>query len=95
MGPGPTPATLAGLEYYFSNIISVAIEFGGIILFIMLIIGGFNYLTSNGNPQQAESAKKTITYAIAGIVVLALSFLILKLIYVFTGVDVTQFKISQ
>jgi hypothetical protein len=89
------PATLSDLEIYFSRFVSVAIEFGGIVLFVMLLIGGFNYLTSGGNPQQAEAAKKTITYAIFGIVLLAMSFLILKLIQEFTGVNVTEFKITN
>jgi len=89
------PATLSDLEIYFSRFVSVAIEFGGIALFVMLLIGGFNYLTSGGNPQQAEAAKKTITYAIFGIVLLAMSFLILKLIQEFTGVNVTEFKITN
>jgi len=89
------PATLSDLEIYFSRFVSVAIEFGGIALFVMLLIGGFNYLTSGGNPQQAEAAKKTITYAIFGIVLLEMSFLILKLIQEFTGVNVTEFKITN
>jgi hypothetical protein len=74
------PAKLSDIETYFGNIVKVALEFAGIVLFIMLIVGGFNYITAGGNPQQAEAAKKTITYAIFGIVLLAMSFLILKLI---------------
>lgn len=88
-------AKLSDLESYFERVVGVALEFAGIVFFIMIIVGGFNYLTSGGNPQQAESAKKTLTYAVSGIILLALSFLILKLIYQFTGVDVTQFKIIQ
>lgn len=89
------PAKLSELEGIFGNIVGVALEFAGIVLFIMLIVGGFNYITSGGNPQQAEAAKKTITFAIFGIILLVISFLILRLIYQFTGVDVTQFKITQ
>jgi len=89
------PAKLSELEGIFGNIVGVALELAGIVLFIMLIIGGVNYITSGGNPQQAEAAKKTITYAIFGIVLLAMSFLILKLIQQFTGVNVTEFKIVQ
>lgn len=92
MGPA---AKLSDLQIYFKNVVSVLLELGGITLFVMLIIGGFNYLTSGGNPQQAEAAKKTITYAILGMLLLASSFLILKLIQQFTGVNVTEFKITQ
>jgi nitrogenase subunit NifH len=36
---------------------------------IFLVIGGIRYITSNGNPSGIESAKRTITYAIAGLIV--------------------------
>ena len=66
----------------------------GIILFIMLILGGFKYLTSAGNPENAAAAQKTITYAIIGIVIVALAYLILVLIQQFTGANVTQFTVN-
>jgi hypothetical protein len=58
----------------------------------MLILGGFKYLTSGGNPENAASAQKTITYAILGIVLIALSYLILLIIQTITGANVTQFS---
>ena len=89
------PLPLTGLEVIFKSVISLAIGFAGIAFFIMFIVGGFNYLTAGGNPQAVEGAKKTLTYAIGGLVLIALAFLILKLISTFTGVDVTTFKIQQ
>lgn len=89
------PAKLTDLETYFGRIIQTLLELGGIALLVIIIIGGFKYITAGGNPQQAESAKKTLTYAIIGFVLLASSFLILKFIQQFTGVDVTKFQISQ
>lgn len=88
-------ATLQGLEGVFQNLISTILSFAGIALFIVLLVGGFKYITSGGNPQELEGAKKTITYAIGGVVLLALSYLILVLIKDFTGVDVTQFQIYR
>jgi hypothetical protein len=88
-------ATLQGFEGVFENIVTIVLGFGGIILFIMLIMGGFRFITAGGDPKAIESAKKTLTYAIGGIVLIALSFLILEFIHTFTGVDVTQFKIFQ
>ncbi|MBU0572655.1 pilin [Patescibacteria group bacterium] len=88
-------ATLQGFEGVFENIVTIVLGFGGIILFIMLIMGGFRFITAGGDPKAIEGAKKTLTYAIGGIVLVALSFLILRFISTFTGVDVTQFKIFQ
>jgi len=85
--------TLGGLEDVFGRVVSVALGLGGVVLFVMLIAGGFQFITAGGEPQKLEQAKKTLTYAIAGIVLLAMAFLVLRFISNFTGVDVTQFKI--
>jgi len=90
---GETPATLKDLEGLFGNVISFVLGFAGITLFIMLLVGGFQFITAGGDPKAVEGAKKTLTYAIIGIVAIAASFLILRFISVFTGVDVTQFRI--
>lgn len=45
---------------------------------IMIIIGGFRYVASAGNEEQAEAAKETITKAIIGLVVIILAFVILS-----------------
>jgi len=92
---GQTPATIGDLQAVFSNVVGFALGFGGIILFIMLLMGGFKYITAGGDPKAIEGAKKTITYAIFGIVLLALAFLIIRLIEQITGVPVTQFTITQ
>ncbi len=88
-------ATFHGLEGLFENVVTSILGFAGIILFIMLIIGGFKYMTAGGEPPKIEAARKTLTYAILGIVFIALAFLILRFIGVFTGIDVTEFRISQ
>lgn len=86
-------ATLRGLEDLFGNIVSVVLGLAGIALFIMLIAGGFKYITSGGDPKSTESAKKTLTAAIGGVVLVALAYLILRLIGEFTGADVETFKV--
>lgn len=92
---GEEPAKLTDLEIYFARIVNLILELSGIILLLLIILSGFKYITASGNVEKAESAKKTLTYAIIGFVLLASSFLILKFIQQFTGVDVTKFQISQ
>ncbi len=88
------PATIQDLEEVFGRILSLAIPFGGLAAFVMLIIGGFKYLTSGGDPRKSEAAKQTITYALVGLVLLVSAFLIINFIKAFTGVDVTKFTIK-
>jgi glucose uptake protein GlcU len=86
---------LSDLEGVFANVVKVALGFGGIALFIMLLIGGFKYLTAGEDPKAVEEARKTLTYAIGGLVLVAAAYLILVFIKQITGIDVTQFKITQ
>jgi hypothetical protein len=43
----------------------------GVIFFVMLIYGGVQYMTAGGNPDQETKAKKTLIYAMIGIIVIA------------------------
>ncbi len=88
-------ATIANLECVFQNVVQAFLGFAGIVLFILLIVGGFRFITSGGDPKAVEGAKKTITSAIIGLIVILLSYLILVLIKAITGVDVTTFKLVQ
>lgn len=92
---GNAPAKLQDLENVFGSVVNTLLGLGGIIFFIMLLLGGFKYITSGGDPKAAEGAKKTLTYAIGGLVLLVLALLILQFIEEFTGVKVTEFKITQ
>lgn len=42
----------------------------GVAAVIVIIIGGFKYVTSDGNPQNIQSARNTILYAVVGLVVI-------------------------
>lgn len=67
-------------------------EFGGYLLWaagglaiIFLIIGGIRYLVSAGNSTQTEAAKKTIIYALVGLVIVILSATIVGVLTSFLG----------
>lgn len=91
------PATIKDLESVFTNVVKVLMALGAFGLFIMLLTSGFKYLTSSGDPKAVEGAKKTLTYAIGGFVALAFSYMILRLIGIFTGTDsfITNFTIVK
>ena len=57
-------------------ILNVVIGLAGLVSVIFIIIGGLNYMTSSGEAAKIEKAKKTILYAVIGLVVCALSFAI-------------------
>jgi len=65
---------------FIMKIINIALGIAGLIAVLFLIIGGFRYITSAGNEETAEQAKKIIVNAIIGVVVIILSFVIVRVI---------------
>jgi len=59
------------------NILSVLV---GIVAVIMIIIGGFRYITSAGDTNKIASAKNTLLYAIIGLIVVALAEVIAQFV---------------
>lgn len=54
--------------------------FSGALAVLFIILGGFKIMTAAGNEKQLTSGKKTLTYAIIGLVVILLFQVILNLI---------------
>ena len=52
----------------------------GIIAVLFLIYGGLVYITSAGNKERAESAKKIITYSVIGLVIVVLARVVVSLV---------------
>lgn len=67
---GSGTSTINKVVKAVTNIISVIL---GIVGVIMVIISGFKYVTSNGDAQAVGSAKRTLIYALVGLVVAALA----------------------
>ncbi len=80
-------ATLSCLPAVFSNIVYWAAGLAGIVAVFFIILAGIKFLTSGGDPKQVEGARKTLTYAVAGLIVILLAFAIIKLIGTITGAD--------
>lgn len=74
--------TLKCLEDVFGNIIFAASSLIILVLFVMLVIGAFTYLTSGGNPERVKKAQGTLKFAIIGFILFISAFLILKIISV-------------
>jgi hypothetical protein len=59
------------------NIFSLVV---GVVSVIMIIIGGFKYITSGGEPGSVGGAKNTILFAIVGLVIVALAQVIVRFV---------------
>lgn len=75
--PGDTNTDLSLLV---QNIINILLAVIGVVAVIMLIVGGFRYVFSQGNEKAVQGAKDTILYAIIGLVVAILSIAIVNFV---------------
>ena len=58
------------IAHHVINVLSAVVA---LVAVVMIIFGGFRYVTSGGNDSSVNSAKNTILYAIIGLVIVALS----------------------
>jgi type IV secretion system pilin len=68
-------------------VINALLLFAGAIAVLFLIVGGFRYVVSAGNPDQVEAAKKTILYAVLGLIIIFVAFVLTQLAMNFLGVE--------
>lgn len=61
-------------------VIRILLMIGGAIAVLFVIIGGYQYLTSGGNDEDAEKGKKTLTNAIIGIIIITLAWVIVNVV---------------
>jgi hypothetical protein len=52
----------------------------GVVAVIAIIIGGFRFVTANGDASKVASARNTILYALVGLVIVATAQLIVKFV---------------
>ncbi len=71
-----------------ATIIQIAFALAGLVATFYLIMGGYNYITSGGDPEAAEAAKVMITNSIIGMVVILVSYLIVEFVLIQLGADV-------
>jgi hypothetical protein len=64
---------ISGLAAKAVNIFSIVV---GVVAVIMIIYGGFKYITSGGDSNNVSGAKNTLIYAIVGLIIVALAQLI-------------------
>ena len=77
----PQPDNVPGdFEQSIKNATDWILGFVAMIAVLMLIWGGINYLTSAGDEDKAKTGKKTIAYALIGLVVAGIAYAIVDVI---------------
>lgn len=70
------------IDPIISTIIETALSFIGVIFLLLIIYGGYNWMTAAGDNGKVETAKNTITRAVIGLIVVlaayAISYFVIK-----------------
>lgn len=68
------------IENFIQNITQVLVTLAGVSATGFFVWGGFRYITSSGNPEQLEGAKKTIFYSAIGLAIALGAFVLSNIV---------------
>ena len=80
-GAGQT-SNLAGNGGVLETVTNVLLFLVGSIAVIMMVVGGFKYVVSNGDSNAVQSAKNTIMYAVIGLVVAIIAYAVVRFVII-------------
>jgi hypothetical protein len=90
--------SLSGSEF-FSGLVSALLTLffviGAIVFVFIIVIGAVGWISSGGDKVANENARKKITNAAIGLVILFSLFAVINLIEYFFGTDITSFNITD
>ena len=66
----------------FSKLLPYVFVLAGLLLFGLLIMAGFGFLTSAGDPKKVESAKGKLTNAVIGFVIIFVAYWLMQILEV-------------
>lgn len=67
-------------DHAVNNMLTTVFEIVGAIAFLVLVISGLRYVLSGGDPGKMAQAKKSILYALIGLVVVLSAYAIVTLV---------------
>ena len=76
---------------FIGNILPYIFGAAAIALLIYLILGGFQLMTSQGDPKAAQGAQAKITNAVIGFIIVIFAYVIIRLLGTVLGLTGTSF----
>jgi len=80
--------TYSSTSNLINNILPNIYIAGGIIVFVLILVGGFTIIANASDPDKLKEGGKTITSAIMGLLILFGSYWIIQIIQVVTGASI-------
>lgn len=88
--PDKFDGTLVTIGGIMNKAIPFIFSFAGLALLLMLIMAGFNLLTSAGDAKKLETGKQRLTQAIIGIILIIVAYWLVQIVGIIFGVTEIQ-----
>ena len=69
-------AGVSNVETFIKSVITVIAGLAGLVATGFFVVGGFTYITSSGNPEHLDRAKRTLLYSGIGLAIIIGAFVI-------------------
>ena len=66
---------------------SLVLAFAGLIFFAMLVMGGFRFLTAGGDEKSIQEARKSLTNATIGLIIIVSAFAVSQILFTIFGLS--------
>jgi len=73
-------AKFSSIATFVNIFIPLMIVVGGFITLAMLLFGAYKYLSSEGNPEKLAKAQSVMLYAVIGLFLMVVSYIVTKII---------------
>ncbi len=87
--------TIKGIVCLLKRVISFAPPLIALVAAFVIVFAGFKLITAGADPKAYASAWSTLTWAVIGIILMSVIWIVLVLIERLTGAPVTQFGIPN
>ena len=85
-------ATIQGITCVLQNVLQPLPALIALAAVVMIIMAGIRIINAGSDPKALAAAWASFTYALIGLILLAVVWLVLIIIKNFTGADITNFK---
>lgn len=86
--PGKIDIKNTNIGKIISALLPYILTLSGLLLFVILIWGGFELLTSGGNPETTKKAQGRITSALIGFLIIFLAYWLTQILEVIFGITI-------
>lgn len=71
---------ISNVENFITSVIKIMAGLAGLVATGFFVMGGFHYITSSGNPENLEKAKRTLLWSGIGLAIVFGAFVLVNII---------------